>query len=420
MNAVYEVVVIGGGPAGLMAAAVAAKRGMRVALLERNAQCGAKLLITGKGRCNVTNARPLAEFMQHVHGDTEIAHTALTHFPPDALLQFLREMGVACVCEKGQRYYPAQGGAHRVRDALLAFCQQQGVDIITHAHVRTVTKEEALWHVPCYNGSVVYTAPHVVIATGGKSYPRTGSTGDGYTWAEQLGIALEPPKQGLTGFVTASSFADKHFQHKVLLLRHVKITLLTPQGVVAHEVGEVEIRGHTVGGGAVLRLSNQVIDLLAQGVHCRFELNLRPGLTPQALAHRLQQLTRTRSQEPLRSVLRALLPAGVIGRVCKEACVSPHTLLVHTSPEELKRIASSIQALTVHIVTPEDWHRTVITRGGVPARALHLPSLQVKHQAGLYVCGEMLHVDADTGGYNLQLAFSTGWLVGHHIPAPTV
>lgn len=411
----HDVIVVGGGAAGLMSAGVAAARGRKVLLLERNPRVGTKLLLTGKGRCNVTNAREHGEFMRHVYGDRELADLALQQFDSSALVRYLEAHGLVVVKERGERYYPRVGGARAVVDKLLALCTEAGVEVKCSSRVNAIAARGEGWQVQVEGSEEPYVGRALVVATGGKSYPRTGSTGDGFLLAESLGLTLASLRPGLSGFTTVPPLADRDAMERLLELRHVAISLYRDGELVAQDAGDVDVRGALVGGSSVLRVSRWGIDALEEHALCELAIDYRPGLTGEQLTRRLQELQVARGDEPLQSILRALLPRGVVVRVCRHARLDPYMKGNRLTPDDSVRLSESVKGFRVKVVGHEGWARSVVTRGGVRAADLVPERLESRLHSGLFFCGEILNVDGDSGGYNLQLAFSTGWVVGQNV-----
>ncbi len=356
--------------------------------------------------------------MQRVYGDRSLADRALRQFDSRALIAYLEAHGLSVVLERGDRYYPRVGGARAVVETLLSHCVEAGVEVVCSSRVQSLSPpgegSAEGWRVEVEGRDAHYVGRAVIVATGGKSYPRTGSTGDGCRFAESLGVGVAPLRPGLSGFTTVPALVEPRAAEEVLELRNVAITLFRDGRVVAQDAGDVDVRGSLVGGSAVLRVSRWGIDAIEENALCELAVDFRPGLSSEQLMRKLQTLQPSRSGEPLQSVLRALLPKGVIGRVCRGARLDHHVKFGALSDADLTRLQSTIKGLRVKAVGHEGWERSVVTRGGVKASALSEESLECIEHPGLFFCGEVLNVDADTGGYNLQLAFSAGWVAGQH------
>ena len=404
----YDLIVIGGGPAGLMAAGTAAERGVRTLLLERMPRIGTKLRITGKGRCNITNARPIESYLPFLHGNVALAQNALQRFTNQQIVELLNAEGVSTILERGDRIYPLSGRASDVAEAFIRYCTRHGVTIKTEVLVTALTPTDEGWKVTSSIGEC-YEARGVFLACGGKSYPRTGSDGAGYTLAAMIGHTTTEIFQTLVGFTVNTDWTVR----ERLLVKNVGLRLL----VEGEEVGQqnpvdIELIDAWVGGPGVLRLSRLAMEHLRAGQRVQLQIDFKPALSEQKLLARLQRDIQERRSELLRSVARAWLPAGLIKPLLRRARLSGQTKVGMLTDKELVALSAALKCFDVQLLEPDDWERAVVTAGGISNDEIDPLTLRSLKHRGVYFCGELLDIDGNTGGFNLQLAYSTGYVAG--------
>ena len=393
----FATVVIGGGAAGIMAAGVAASRGGNVLLCERMEKPQRKVRITGKGRCNLTNLCSEEEFLAKVRCGADFFASALHRFDSEATMRFFERIGVPLTVERGRRVFPSSGKAWDIADAHVGWCRTQGVTIETHARVTEITARTGQ-----VTGIILETAPgqsetitceNVILATGGASYPATGSTGDGYRLAHRLGHTIVPIRPSLTPLITGRPtprpMAD-------LTLRNISVLLLINGRSVAEEFGEMEFTPKGVSGPVVLRLSRRAVDALIDGERVEFSLDLKPALSPEQLTGRLVRET--------------------AGEWLKRAGIHPEEYAAALTPIQQKALIGALKKWTIGIADYAPFTEAIVTAGGVSVDEIDPSTMQSKLVKGLYFAGEVLDIDADTGGYNLQIAYSTGHLAGELKP----
>lgn len=398
MNRACDVVVIGAGPAGLLAAGRAAMLGAKVLLLEKMEKPARKLRITGKGRCNLTNMRPLEEQLKEIHPEPRFLRQAFGAFSNLDLIALLEAGGVPTKTERGQRVFPASDRAWDVAEALVAWAKGQGVEIVGRARVERLRVEDgAFAGLEYLHGGATHRvdARCGIVATGGLSYPATGSTGDGLAFAEAAGHAIAPTRPSLVGVRTEPVCAAAG-----LRLRNVNLTLWVDGRKKASEFGEAEFTDEGLDGPIVLRLSRQIVDHLAAGRRVEVVLDLKPSLDVPTLEARLDR--EFTPATPLREVLRSLLPAQL---------VEPFAARLGPSPRRGQLIAL-LKELRFRVTGHGSWDSAIVTAGGVALKGVDPRTLGSRVVANLFFAGEVLDLDANTGGYNLQIAFSTGWLAG--------
>ncbi len=401
-----RVVVIGGGAAGMMAAIFAAREGAEVTLLERNDKLGRKVYITGKGRCNVTNDCTLDEFLQETPRNPRFLYSALSFFGPQDMMQLLRDSGCPVVVQRGRRVFPETEKASDVTRALEKCMRQAGVKIVYGARVKEIlTKEGAVSGVALHDGGEI-AADRVIVATGGKSYPGTGSTGDGYHLAQQLGHTVIAPSPVLSAIHTREDWPARL---QGLSLRNVTLTLKKGKKVLYSELGEMLFTHFGISGPLTLTMSCHLPDNLDDAA---VTLNLKPGLTGQQLDARLQREFSEQSRKQLRNVMPALLP-GSMAEIFPEICgVSGEKICGQITRQERETLCTMMQALPIGLKQLDTLSAAIVTRGGVSVKEVMPATMESKLVPGLYFAGEVLDVDAHTGGYNLQIAWSTGALAG--------
>jgi predicted Rossmann fold flavoprotein len=395
-----RVIVIGGGAAGLMAAGQAAELGAETLLLEKMKRPGNKLRITGKGRCNLTNVTPLSEF--------------IAHFGPN--------LGVRTVTERGGRVFPASGRAQDVVDALVRWVDERGVTLRTRSPVKQllveggrvvgvqVSRNQVFQKKPGFSpAGQVYRADGVIVATGGVSYPATGSTGDGYRLAASVGHSIVPLRPALVPLETAGDVAPRL---QGLSLRHVTVRVWVNGKKQAEAFGEMLFTHFGLSGPIILSLSGQVVDALRQGQGVVLAIDLKPALDERKLDARLLRDLDRHGKQQFRTLLEALLPRKLIPVCIDLTSISPYKVGHQITAQERKRLRTWLKDFHLEVTGYRPFAEAIITAGGVDTREIDPRTMASRLMEGLYFTGEVLDVDADTGGYNLQAAFSTGWLAG--------
>lgn len=408
MNAAEaDVVVIGGGPAGMIAAVEAARRALRVVLLERNEKLGKKLYITGKGRCNLTNASDTDGLVANTVRNGRFLYSAFTAFGSRALMEYIESLGVPLVVERGDRIFPASGKASDVTRALRRELTRLGSDIRLNARAMEIAAENgAVAAVRAEDGSLC-RCRSAILATGGLSYPYTGSTGDGYELAAALGHTVVPPRPALVPIEVAEPWAAGL---QGLSLRNVRLTAQQRGGKVFSEVGEMLFTHFGVSGPLVLTASS-LLD--GDGLHeASLSLDMKPGLELDKLDARILRDFQANPNRALKNSLFELLP----GRMCPVAItlagLDGEAAVNQVTREQRGRLAAALKDIRLTPVSFRSIEEAVVTRGGVACAEVHPKTMESKLVKGLFLCGELLDADALTGGFNLQIAFSTGWAAG--------
>ncbi len=403
-----DIIVIGGGAAGLMAAGQAAQAGSRTLLLEKMPLPGRKLGITGKGRCNLTNIAEMREFLDHFGPSGRFLRQAFARFFNTELMDFFEDLGLKLVTERGGRVFPASGQAGEVLRALRQWLQQCGVAVQTSATVESlVLADGRVTGVLCNGREIPCRA--AVLATGGASYPATGSTGDGYRFAAAAGHHIIDIRPALVPLETADSFTGRMAE---LNLRNIKARLLVDGKKVAEDFGELVFSKFGVTGPIILTLSGLAVDALRSGRQVALSLDLKPALDEQKLDRRLLRDLDARGKEPIASLLRGLLP-GVMVPVCLDLVdLSAERTAATMNAKERRRLGRWIKDFRLEVSGHRPFSEAIVTAGGVDTREVDPRTMESRLVGGLYLAGELLDLQAETGGYNLQAAFSSGWLAG--------
>lgn len=410
----YDLVVVGAGAAGMMAAGTAARNGKRVLLLEKMEKSGRKVRITGKGRCNVTNARPAEEFPAQVRTNAEFFAPAFAGFSNKATIKFFERMGVKLDIERGDRVYPQSGKAWDIANALLEYCFESGVKIEYNTRVTEVmTLGDKVFGVRFINRrgfARKVECPQVIIATGGVSYPATGSTGDGYAFAADLGHAIEPVRPSLTPLVTSHPQAD--FLDG-LMLKNVRAVLYVDSEPVREEFGEIGFSARGIEGPVALRMSRDAVDALIDEREVRLVLDLKPALDEQTIRERIAR--ETAEMDPTEffgELLRKLVPKPLVMPLAYELDIAAKTYVSKLTEPQIESLIGMLKGMSFPISDYAPFEYAVVTAGGVSCAEVNPETMESLRVKGLYFAGEVLDLDANTGGYNLQIAFSTGRLAG--------
>ena len=396
--------VIGGGAAGMMAALFAAQEGARVTLLEKNEKLGKKIYITGKGRCNVTNQCDMDTFLQNVPRNPRFLYSALRLMNPDDLLFLLQQYGCETKVERGRRAFPVSDKASDVTKALEKALRQQGVQVKLNTEVKGLLQDDTgLCAVQTDKGVLPCRA--VIVCTGGVSYPSTGSTGDGYRFAEKMGLHVTERKPSLVGILTQETWP---MELQGLTLKNVCLTGMSCGKIIYSELGEMLFTHFGVSGPLVIELSSHLPD---KG-ETVFYLDLKPGLTEEQLDQRLQREIKAAGKKQVNSILQTLLPqrmAAVFAKVCG---MEGTKVCSQITGKERSRMVQMLKKLPLTVKGTRPIAEAIVTRGGVDVKEIAPGTMAAKKIPNLFFAGEVMDVDAHTGGYNLQIAFSTGALAG--------
>jgi predicted Rossmann fold flavoprotein len=416
-----KVIVIGGGPAGLMAAGRAAQSGSEVHLFEKMPDPGAKLSITGKGRCNLTNIASPDDFLEHFGPNGVFLRQAFGRFFSEDLVAFFDSLGVKTVVERGGRVFPTSGDADDVVRALVRWARDCGVRIVTGADVKALALEgnkvagirwSRIRPIPkSPQDADIQNEPAdaVIVATGGLSYPQTGSTGDGYVMAQSVGHTIVHLRPALVPLITSGKTAARL---QGLSLKNVSFSVFVNGKRQAEYFGEMLFTHFGLSGPIVLSASQTVVDALRQKKEVIVSIDLKPALDDHKLDDRLIRDFRGHGSMFARNLLGFLVPQKMIPVVLESAGIDPDKPGHQISTAERKRLRLWLKDFRFHVTDHRPFSEAVITAGGVSTKEIDPRTMASRLVEGLYFCGEVLDVNADTGGYNLQAAFSTGWLAG--------
>ena len=404
----WDTIVVGGGAAGLLAAGEAAQAGARTLLLERMPRPARKLRITGKGRCNVTNVAEVHDFLEHFGKTGNALRQAFARFFSDDIMALFESLGVKLVAERGGRVFPASGKATDVVDALVSWVSRQGVETRSDCRVDSLIIESGRIQGVRVGGEV-FKAPTVILATGGASYPGTGSSGDGYALAESAGHHIVPIRPALVPLEVAEPFVRNLAG---LNLRNVCMQVWVDGKRSQEHFGELSFMEYGVSGPVVLTASAAIVDALNAKRSVVLSIDLKPALSIEKLEARMLRDFAERGKEPMVSLMRGLLPKPLV-RPCLDAVgIKGHRTGSSINTKERKQLQAWLKDLRLTVREARPIREAIVTAGGVDMKEIEPKTMESRLIAGLFVAGELLDVHADTGGYNLQAAFSTGWLAG--------
>ncbi len=396
-------IVIGGGPAGMFAAITAARQGQKVLLLERNDRLGKKLLITGKGRCNVTNDCTGQEVLQNTPRNGRFLYSAMTAFPPEKAKAFFEENGCPLKTERGNRVFPVSDRSQSVLDCLQRELRRQNVMVKTGRVSQILTQEGTVTGVRTQEGQ--YTANWVILATGGASYPTTGSTGDGYTMAQSLGHTIVPPQGSLVPLETEGRDAQ---DMQGLSLRNVAVKLVNAKGkVLFKDFGELLFTHFGISGPTVLSASCHL-----KGEGCRLVIDLKPALEENKLDDRILRDLELYQNRTMENALTDLLPRSMIPVVLRRLEIDPNLQANSLTRQKRRALVELLKGFSLTITGKRPVAEAIITSGGVKVSEIDPKTMASKKVTGLYFAGEIIDCDAYTGGFNLQIAWATAWAAG--------
>lgn len=402
-----SVIVIGGGPAGLMAASQAALYGNKVVLLEKNPRTGRKLIITGKGRCNITNACDNTTFISNVVSNPRFLYSAINAFNTDDTVSFFNALGVETKIERGNRVFPQSDKAMDVADALLNYARNCGVKIICNATVsRLIIENSTVSGVELVNNEKFF-ADAVIIATGGKSYPLTGSTGDGYRLAEEAGHTVTDI---IPSLVPLTLKGDEPKDLQGLSLKNIAVSVTDNGKKVFEDFGEMVFTHFGVSGPVILSASSHLD--FSKNKSYKLSIDLKPALDFETLDKRIIRDFEKFNLKEVGNSISELLPSKLIPVILKRWGIDKTTRCNSITKEQRKALVSILKSFEFEITGTRPIEEAIVTRGGIKVSEINPKTMESKILKGLYFCGEVLDVDAYTGGFNLQIAFSTGYLAG--------
>lgn len=401
-----KVIVVGGGAAGMMAAITAARQGADVVLVEPNEKVGRKLYITGKGRCNVTNSCDRESLMASIPRNGKFLYSALSRFGSRETCDFFEALGVPLKVERGNRVFPVSDKSADIIDALFFEMRRQGVELRQDRVTALLTEEERVVGVKCEKGGVL-NGDAVILATGGASYPRTGSTGDGYRFAEAVGHTIVP----IRGSLVPLESDDPHCKKmQGLSLRNVELKVKNQKGkVIYRELGELLFTHFGLSGPLILSASAHMnFDRDSYTAH----IDLKPALDEQKLDARLVRDFETRANQNFSTALGGLIPQSMISVMVERTGISAEEKVRDLRREQRRRLLEELKDFKIALSGTRPVEEAIITAGGVKVGEIDPKTMASKKTEGLYLAGELLDVDAYTGGFNLQIAWATGYVAG--------
>ncbi|MBQ8921772.1 MAG: NAD(P)/FAD-dependent oxidoreductase [Oscillospiraceae bacterium] len=400
----YDLIIAGGGAAGCFAAAHAAAEGLRVLVLDGNDRLMHKLSITGKGRCNLTNACDPETLMRNILRNPRFLYSAFSRCAPQDVMDYFEQCGVPLKIERGRRVFPVSDQAKDIVAALLGQMKAHGAEIRLRTPVKRLLTENGRCVGVQAAGGAEFRADAVLLATGGMSYPRTGSRGDGYRLAEQAGHTVKPPQPSLIPLETAEQDAA---QMQGLSLRNVTLTVKNGKKTLFSEQGEMLFTHFGISGPLVLSASCLMDSDKLNAYELR--IDLKPALTPEQLDQRLLRDFAEVPNRALSNVLKSLLPASMIPVILARAGLSGSEKVNSVTREQRRTLGETVKSLCYHVSAMRPIAEAIVTRGGVSVREVNPNTMESKLMPGLYFAGELLDTDGFTGGYNLQIAFATAY-----------
>ena len=392
----------------MIASVAAAREGARVRLFEKNEKLGKKLFITGKGRCNITNACDMEELLASVVSNSKFLFSSFYGFTNQNMMELLESQGVHLKVERGSRVFPRSDKSSDVIAALASLMKKEGVEIQLQAEAHgLVIQDKAVRGIRL--GSQVEKADRVIVTTGGLSYPTTGSTGDGYRWAQECGHQITDLSPALVPFVTAEADTVKDLQG--LALRNVETSVYSGKRELYREMGEMLFTHFGVSGPLILSASSFCAKALKKGP-LRLLIDLKPALSEEQLNGRVLRDFEESKNKQFKNSLGRLYPSRLIPVIIARSGIDQDKQVNEITKEERRRLVQITKGLEFTVTGLRDYKEAIITQGGISVRDIHPGTMESKRIAGLYFAGEILDLDAVTGGYNLQIAWSTGWAAG--------
>lgn len=406
-----KVIVVGGGPAGMFAAYFAAKNGHEVTLFEQNEKLGKKLYITGKGRCNITNASDMEDLFDNVCSNPKFLYSAFYSYTNDQVVDFFESHGLRTKVERGNRVFPVSDHSSDVIATLSKALKEVGVEVKLHTKVlKLLSEDDRIQGVVLENGKTFF-ADAVILATGGISYPSTGSTGDGYRFAESLNHKIIEPTPSLVPFEVQESWVT---EMQGLALKNVAITIKRDEKTVYSDFGEMLFTHFGVSGPMILSASASMKPAFFRDFTHELKLfiDLKPALDREQLDKRVLKDFEEAKNKQYKNSIQKLLPSKMIPVIIQLSGIDPDKQVNEITKEERMRLVDLLKNLPMTIIGLRGWNEAIITKGGVSVKNVNPSTMESKVVKGLYFAGELLDLDAMTGGYNLQIAWSTGYLAG--------
>lgn len=407
-----EVIIVGGGAAGMLAAISCARKGNQVSLYEKNEKLGKKLFITGKGRCNITNACDAKEFLDHVVGNPRFLYSAFNNFTNLDMMELLTELGLPLKTERGNRVFPKSDKSSDVIKVLSREMQRLGVEVFLRTPVQEIIVEEGSVRGILLDRGERRECSSVLIATGGLSYPSTGSTGDGYLFAKKVHHTVTDLSPGLVPLEVKEGFVKELMG---LSLKNVSIRILDGRKKVLYsDFGEMLFTHFGVSGPILLSASSHITKAILKE-NLTLSIDLKPALTKEQLNARILREIEQNRNKQMKNMLSSLLPSSFVPVMLSYMGISPERKGNELSKEERLTMVDCFKAFQLTITGFRDYNEAIITRGGVSVKEVNPSTMESRLVKGLYFAGEVLDVDAHTGGFNLQIAWSTAYLAGQNM-----
>ena len=405
-----KVVIIGAGAAGMMAASVAADRGLDVVLVEKNHRVGRKILITGKGRCNITSDCEIEELIENVPKNGKFLYSAFYTFTNTDVIDMFNKLGVKTKTERGKRVFPESDKAHDIANALEKQINNKNVNLLLNTKVEKIVSKDNKIEKVVLNNKKEIKCDAVIIATGGLSYPLTGSTGDGYKFAKTVGHTITDIKPSLIGMEVQEDFVS---QLEKLSLRNIAITVYNSKNKkIYDDFGELEFTKYGLDGPVIKSASCRMKDTTKENY--KIVIDLKPALDEEKLDKRIQKDFQKYTNKKFEKALDDLLPQKLIPIIINLSEIDPEMVVHQISREQRKNLVKLLKNFTFNLKRYRPIEEAIITSGGIKVSEINSSTMESKLVEGLFFAGEVIDVDAYTGGFNLQIAFSTGYLAGYY------
>ncbi len=408
----FDAIIIGAGPAGIMASIRAAQRNKKVLLLEQNDTPGKKLLISGKGRCNLTNSCDIEDFLKKFSQSRDFLRNAFAKYFNSDLMSFFEDAKVTLKTERGGRVFPQSDRSEDILDVLKSNLKNKNITLLLGERARAIVMKDKIIESVLTDSDKRFLTARVAIATGGLSYPETGSTGDGYRIAEELGHKIVPLKPALCGICIKERFI-KAWQG--ISLKNVRLTLFAGGKKIDEMFGEMIFTHFGISGPIVLDMSASVYDALELGKDVSLSINLKPALDYKILDARLLREFKANSVKAIKNISKELLPQAMIIRFLEYCGIDKNKSANQITVAERKKLINALFDLKLTAEGVMPIKEGIVTRGGVNTKEINPKTMESRLINGLFFAGEVIDIDAKTGGYNMQAAFSTGWVCGDNI-----
>jgi len=406
---IYDVIVVGGGPAGMIAAGTAASKGKRTMLAEKNEKLGKKLFITGKGRCNVTNTADFDEFMKNIPKNSKFFFSSFSSFSNNDLILLLESLGLKTKVERGGRVFPESDKSNDVIKALERYLNRNKVDVRLNSKLLDIRQENGAVTGALFDSGRVVECSSIIICTGGLSYPNTGSTGDGYKIAVKAGHSIIEPRPSLVPLVSDDAFV-KELQG--LSLKNVAIKAYAGGKLLYEDFGEMLFTHYGLSGPIILSASFFISDYLRRKQEIRISIDLKPALSEEELDKRIIRDFEKNINKQFKNSLDQLLPQKLIPVVISRSGIDESKEVHQITKQERKDMAKLLKGFTVTVSGTRPIEEAIVTSGGINLKEINPRTMESKLLKGLHFAGEIIDLDAFTGGFNLQIAFSTGYAAG--------